>query len=88
MQGSVRGYLLTEDAKFLEPYESASAALPAAIDRLAALVADNSGQQASMEQVRSKLDRLVDRYRRCWRRPSATAATPRSSSSAGAAARS
>ncbi len=63
MQGSVRGYLLTGDPKFLEPFESASAALPAAIDRVEALVADNSGQQASLAQVRSRLDRLVERYR-------------------------
>ena len=63
MQGSVRGYLLTEDQSFLEPYEGAVAAVPTAVDRLSELAADNPSQQAAIETVRSTLEVLVDRYR-------------------------
>jgi CHASE3 domain sensor protein len=63
MQGSVRGYLLTEDQSFLEPYEGAVTAVPTAVDRLLELTADNPSQQAAIETVRSTLGVLVDRYR-------------------------
>src|SRR5450830_161898 len=42
---SQRGFLLTNDEKFLEPYNKAVASLPAAIQRLKLLTKDNFDQQ-------------------------------------------
>lgn len=47
-----RGYLLTGDAAFLEPYDQALEALPPVLDRLDALVQDNSVQLAHLGPVR------------------------------------
>ncbi len=63
-QGSIRGYLLTEDEGFLAPYESAARAVPPAIDQLALLAADNPGQAAAILNVSRKLDALLALYRR------------------------
>lgn len=47
-----RGYLLTGDRKFLEPYEAATSAAPIEIDSLARLVADNPEQARRVEEIR------------------------------------
>jgi signal transduction histidine kinase/ActR/RegA family two-component response regulator len=63
MQGSIRGYLLTENADFLEPYEQAARTLPEAVDQLVRLSADNPAQQAVIRDMRVDLDALVEAYR-------------------------
>lgn len=47
-----RGYLLTGNAKYLEPYDAAVADLTARIDSVAALTQDNPTQQANVAQLR------------------------------------
>lgn len=47
-----RGYLITHDPAYLEPYKLASAAVSAHIDRLAALTRDNEYQQHLIPQLR------------------------------------
>jgi PAS domain S-box-containing protein len=43
-----RGYLLTRDKRFLEPYEQAVRVLPAQLQTLKALTRDNAGQQQAI----------------------------------------
>jgi two-component sensor histidine kinase len=47
-----RGYLLTGDRKFLEPYEAALTAAPIEIASLARLVADNPEQTRRVEEIK------------------------------------
>jgi PAS domain S-box-containing protein len=47
----VRGYLLTKDRSFLAPYREATEQLPATIDMLRTLVADNPGQSDRLDRV-------------------------------------
>ncbi len=47
----LRGYLLTGDAEFLKPHESAVAQLPEASEHLRQLVADNPDQLARLENT-------------------------------------
>ena len=47
-----RGFLLTGRDIYLEPYETALAAMPAALDELSGLVADNVSQQRSAARLR------------------------------------
>ncbi len=47
-----RGYLYTGEARYLEPYNSAITEIPAHIDRLAGLTADNPQQQARIATLR------------------------------------
>ena len=49
-----RGFLLTGQREFLEPYESGSQRLPGVLDRLAALTSDNPAQQARIAQLRQQ----------------------------------
>ena len=63
MQGSVRGYLLTDDASFLVPYEAAVGTVPWAVGRLALLTEDSPGQRATIDQSDRSSNELVDRYR-------------------------
>ncbi len=51
-----RGYLLTGQREFLEPYESGSRMFPGVVDRLAALTADNASQQARIAQLRQQYE--------------------------------
>jgi CHASE3 domain sensor protein len=48
----VRAYILSGDVAFLEPFAGGRAALPTALDTLAALVSDNPAQQARVETFR------------------------------------
>jgi CHASE3 domain sensor protein len=54
----LRGYLLTGNSEFLEPYTAATAALPPALDRLATLVADNPAQLGRLDAIAAE--------RRAW----------------------
>jgi CHASE3 domain sensor protein len=49
-----RGYLLTGQRDFLQPYESGSKMFPLAVDRLASLTSDNAAQQARIAQLRQQ----------------------------------
>ena len=51
-----RGYLLTGQREFLEPYESVSRKFPGVVDRLAALTTDNASQQARIAQLRQQYE--------------------------------
>jgi CHASE3 domain sensor protein len=54
-----RGYLLTGREMYLAPYERAIQELPAALDEMGVLVADNPLQQQSVERVRQlAIDKL------------------------------
>jgi PAS domain S-box-containing protein len=46
-----RGYLLTGDARFLEPYEHGTRALPAHLDATRRLTADNPAQQQRLQAL-------------------------------------
>ncbi|HHY51463.1 MAG TPA: histidine kinase [Alphaproteobacteria bacterium] len=63
-----RGYLLTQDPSYLEPYRAAIASLDATYQNLLALVADNPAQRAriqslaeSIEQKRSEMAATIAR---------------------------
>lgn len=59
----MRGYLLTGDAEFLGPYESAEAELEGALDALDTLVADTELQSERMALVRRAAERRMDLIR-------------------------
>src|SRR5450631_2565345 len=52
MESSARGFELTGDEKFLEPFENAKSQLPASIDALSKLTSDNAIQQARIRDIR------------------------------------
>jgi CheY-like chemotaxis protein/CHASE3 domain sensor protein len=51
-----RGYLLTGDAKYLEPYDRAVAAVASRTDAVASLTADNPTQRANVALLRPHID--------------------------------
>ena len=51
-----RGYLLTGNGKYLEPYQNAVAAVGSRIDTVAALTRDNATQQTNLVQVKRHID--------------------------------
>src|SRR5580700_4540700 len=51
-----RGYLLTEDKKYLEPYESGLMRVHEQFARLKQLTSDNPGQQARLESLLKQID--------------------------------
>ena len=51
-----RGFLLTNEEKYLEPYTTATAALPRLIEQLAQLTADNPKQQARVAPLKQHVD--------------------------------
>jgi PAS domain S-box-containing protein len=66
-----RGYLLTGDTAFLEPYKGANTEFTASLDRLRVLTADNPVQQRRLDSLESfgnqsmgLSTQLVDYYRR------------------------
>jgi PAS domain S-box-containing protein len=59
-----RGYLLTGDANYLQPYDAALAGLDPALARLRVLVADDGAQQRRLEEVKSRIDAKVDELSR------------------------
>jgi CHASE3 domain sensor protein len=54
-----RGYLLTGDPLYLDPYRAAMTALPQAIDRIARLTSDNPRQQANIVTLRRLTQKLA-----------------------------
>jgi class 3 adenylate cyclase len=62
-----RGYLLTEQSSYLEPYNSAVSSLPAELDKLDRLTGDNTSQKANLAVLRpliaqklSELQQTID----------------------------
>jgi signal transduction histidine kinase/CheY-like chemotaxis protein len=53
---SARGYALTQDERFLEPYERATPQIRGLVDELQRLTADNQSQQARIRELRPKID--------------------------------
>jgi signal transduction histidine kinase/DNA-binding response OmpR family regulator/CHASE3 domain sensor protein len=51
-----RGYLLTGNEKYLEPYDTAVSTMASRIDAVATLTQDNPTQQANLAQVRRHID--------------------------------
>jgi signal transduction histidine kinase/CheY-like chemotaxis protein len=69
-ESSQRGYLLTGRDPYLDPYSGAVAALPAALDAVATLVADNPQQQQALGRLRQlvaeksrELDATISQYK-------------------------
>jgi PAS domain S-box-containing protein len=52
MESSARGFELTGDQKFLQPFHDAESQLPASIDALGQLTSDNPLQQARIRDIR------------------------------------
>lgn len=63
METGTRGYLLTGQAEFLEPYDAGSANLDAALRELQRLVADNPDQTVHLNLVRSNISTWRDTAR-------------------------
>ncbi|MCJ2051789.1 CHASE3 domain-containing protein [Methylobacterium sp. J-070] len=59
-----RGYLLTGDPSYLDPFTTARRELPAAEAELRALTGDNAAQQARLDQLRPIIDEKVDELAR------------------------
>lgn len=51
-----RGYLLTGDARYLQPYDEATSAVGSRLDSLAELTSDNPRQEATIAQLRQHVD--------------------------------
>src|SRR5208283_4319863 len=60
METSVRGYHLTGDKSFLEPYEAAKPRVPEQIALLLKLTADNPGQQRRVKEIQDLDLRWID----------------------------
>jgi signal transduction histidine kinase len=58
---SVRGFVLTEDARFLDPLKRADAHLRRPVDQLLALTADNPAQQRRLQALKPKVEARVER---------------------------
>ncbi len=59
----VRGFLLTDDPAFLEPYDAALSMLPGRLDELRSLTADNPEQQVALAAVTQTTGAVLDVYR-------------------------
>jgi methyl-accepting chemotaxis protein len=62
METGERGYLLTGDESFLDPYQSGRQAFDAALADVTALTADNPNQQARLQKLRDTTKTLFDRF--------------------------
>jgi signal transduction histidine kinase/ActR/RegA family two-component response regulator len=58
-----RGYVLTENESFLEPFNQAEASLGGAIDQLTGLTSDNPEQQDNLRKLRPKIAARMGRLR-------------------------
>jgi len=59
-----RGYLLTGDPTYLEPYETAVAAAPRVIAELRALTIDDANQQRRVDQLETQFNSKVEELKR------------------------
>jgi signal transduction histidine kinase/CheY-like chemotaxis protein len=58
-----RGYLLTQDERYLEPFDRAVTVAPAAVDRLHKLASDDRSQQDRLNSVGPVIDAKLDELR-------------------------
>jgi PAS domain S-box-containing protein len=61
-QTGVRGFVITGDAQFAEPYDRAALELPTTLAKLQSLVADNPSQMAKAKQITEKAEGLSRWY--------------------------
>jgi CHASE3 domain sensor protein len=59
-----RGFVITNNTSYLEPYEAAEKALPVALQRLRQLTSDNRDQQNNLDVLEALIERRLDRLRR------------------------
>jgi len=59
-EGAQRGYLLTGDATYLNPYRPAVALLPDQVDKLHALLSDNPSQTARLDAADALIQTRID----------------------------
>jgi signal transduction histidine kinase/ActR/RegA family two-component response regulator len=59
-----RGFLLTADNRYLEPFERAEASVPIGLDALRKLTSDNPGQQDLLRSLGPVIDAKMDELRR------------------------
>ena len=64
-----RGFVLTGEERYLEPYHAAIGEIQHDIDALADLTRDNPAQQESLQQVRKLADAKLAELRRDDRAP-------------------
>jgi signal transduction histidine kinase len=62
LETGARGFALTRDERFLQPWQSSRAALPRTTESLSALVADNPAQEALVEQIAAGIRGYTDEY--------------------------
>jgi PAS domain S-box-containing protein len=58
-QSAERGYIITGDESYLEPYRSASANIPRSAEKLLRLTADNPEQQKRIKSLQALIDERV-----------------------------
>src|SRR5438045_622667 len=56
LETGIRGWTITRDVAFLDPYDHASSERPVALGELAALVRDEPTQSALVERLENELD--------------------------------
>ena len=55
-----RGFLLTQDNRYLQPYDRARADIPATESLLSSLISDNPAQQAALAKLRPLIEKKLD----------------------------
>ena len=68
VETGVRGYLLSDDKTFLEPYQAAAPKLAATLERLRVLAANDPTQRARLQQISQTSQELNEVYRQMLER--------------------
>jgi signal transduction histidine kinase len=63
-ESGARGYLLTDDQRFLDEYQAAAANIPPDIDRLIRLTGDNPAQTENIKQLRRPVQARLDEFQK------------------------
>jgi signal transduction histidine kinase len=63
-ESGARGYLLTEEPRFLDEYQAAVVDIPSDIDRLIKLTGDNPKQTESITQLRAPVQARLDEFQK------------------------
>ncbi len=63
-ESGARGYLLTEQSRFLDEHQAAAANVPADIDRLIKLTGDNAKQVENIRQLRAPVQERLDEFQK------------------------
>ncbi len=63
-QGGQRGYIISNDPQFLEPYTGAKEKTIAIVDRLQSLTADNPTQQENIVELRDMIEKRYDQMQK------------------------